>query len=220
MTDTKIGAFFDFDETLLEVTTGRLGLKFMWENRLVSRSFILKVLVLNEFYKAHFISEETMSRSLLKFYKGKILAEFEQGAPGFYHEYIKSSLAPRIMERLRDHQAQGHVTVLISGSVRYLLKPVAEDLGFDHLLCTDLEETNGRLTGRPAGPPCIGDQKRVLALDLAERENLNLAASYAYGNHQADIPLLESVGCAFAVEPTQPLRAAAEKNGWPILTFR
>ena len=115
----------------------------------------------------------------------------------------------------------GHVLVLISGSIRYLLEPVAEDLGFHHLICTDLEVgSDGLLTGKTKGPLCLDSTKRVLAKKLAKRANINLLSSYAYGNHHSDLPLLELIGHPYAVEPTEPLRNVALKKNWPVLTYR
>ena len=50
--------------------------------------------------------------------------------------------------------------------------------------------------------------------------NIDLASSYAYGNHQSDLPLLELIGNPYVVEPTEPLRRVALANKWPILTYR
>ena len=60
-----------------------------------------------------------------------------------------------------------------------------------NLLCTDLEVgANGLLTGKPKGPLCLDTTKRHLATELAQRTGIDLERSYAYGNHQADLPLL------------------------------
>ena len=218
---SSIGAFFDFDETLLDTESSRLGFKYLWERRLVSRGFIAKVIIANFFYKRHWISDETIAAIMLKFYRGKRLEEFQQGAPEFYQEHLKPHLAPNILRRVEHHQQEGHVLVLISGSIRYLLEPVAEDLGFHYLLCTDLEVgSDGLLTGRAQGPLCLDSTKRVLAEKLAGDAKIDLASSYAYGNHQADLPLLESVGYPHVVEPTQPLKNIAMKKDWPVLTYR
>ena len=125
---SSIGAFFDFDETLLETESSRLGFKYLWERRLVSLGFIAKVLVANFFYKRHWISDETIAAIMLKFYRNKRLEEFQQGAAAFYQEHLKPHLAPNLVDRVAQHHRSGHVLVLISGSIRYLLEPVAEDL--------------------------------------------------------------------------------------------
>jgi len=110
---------------------------------------------------------------------------------------------------------------LISGSVRYLLEPVIKDLEFDYLLCTDLEVgPDGLMTGNPKGLVCVGHNKKKLTLKLAENIGLDLANSFAYGNHHSDLPLLEIVGHPHVVEPTQILKKVARQRSWPILTYR
>ena len=221
MNPANIGAFFDFDETLLDIESSRLGIRYLWERRLVSFGFILKVLSANFFYKRHWLSDIKMAKILIKFYRKRRLEEFQQGAGAFYQEHLKSHLAPNIHARVKHHRRLGHQLILISGSVRYMLEPVAEDLGFDHLLCTDLEiGSDGLLTGRAQGPICLDGNKRILAERLARKANIDLSSSYAYGNHQSDIPLLELIGNPYVVEPTEPLRKIAVVHQWPILTYR
>jgi len=218
---SNIGAFFDFDETLLSVESSRLGFKYLWERRLVSAGFIVKVMVANYFYKRHWLSDDRIAAIMLKFYRHKRLEEFQQGAAAFYREHLKPHLAPNLLEKVEQHHQDGHVLVLISGSIRYLLEPVAEDLGFHHLLCTDLEVgSDGLLTGRAKGPLCLDGTKRILAEKLAKEAHIDLSASYAYGNHQSDLPLLHLVGNPSAVEPTEPLKKVALQNNWPVLTYR
>jgi len=215
------GAFFDFDRTLIDVESPRLGIRYLWERGLVTLPYILKVMAANVFYQRHLISDEAMARILIGFYRGKPFATFEAGAADYYREVIKPHLAPNILARVRGHQEQGHVLVLVSAGLRYLLEPVAEDIGFDHLICTDLEVgPDGILTGRTLGPICTDSHKRIHARKLADDLGMDLAGSSAYGNHQADIPLLELVGHPHAVEPTTELRKMAMERGWPILSFR
>jgi len=221
MSEKHIGAFFDFDKTLLETESAKLGLKYLWERRLLSLRFLLKVLVANFFYQRHLVSDELVARVILKLYRGRRLDEFVNGAPLFYEDHLKPLLAPNILLKVKEHQRNGHLLVLISGSIRYMLKPVVNDIGFDHLLCTDLEVGgDGLLTGRAKGPLCIDTTKRTLAIQLAQKQGIDLSRSYAYGNHQSDIPLLELVGNPFVVEPTTPLRKVALKRNWPVLGFR
>jgi HAD superfamily hydrolase (TIGR01490 family) len=217
----KVAAFFDFDETLLEVESSRLGIQWLWDRRLVPLAYILKILLAKCFYQQRLLSEDRMVRILLTFYRKKRLVDFQRGATDFYKEYLKPHLAPAIVARVQDHKTQGHVLVMISGSVRYMLEPVAEDLGFDHLLCTDLEvNSNGRLTGKPNGLVCVGQNKRKLTVVLADNIGLDLEKSYAYGNHPSDLPLLESVGHPCAVAPNRILKKIAQQRSWPILSYR
>jgi len=217
----RIAAFFDFDQTLLDVESSRLGFKYLWEQRLISLGFLAKVLVADFFYKRHWITDERIAAIMLKFYRMKRLEEFQEGATAFYQEQLKPHLAPNLLARVQQHKQEGHVLVLISGSIRYLLEPVVADLGFHYLLCTDLAiGPDGLLTGKAKGPLCLDSTKRVLAEKLAREQNIELASSFAYGNHQADLPLLESVGNPHVVEPTEPLKKVANRRHWPVLTYR
>jgi HAD superfamily hydrolase (TIGR01490 family) len=219
--NNHIAAFFDFDETLLEVESGRLGLQWLWDRRLVPWGYILKILGAYFLYQRRLLSDERMVKLMLSFYKKKRLADFQKGAANFYKDYLKPHLAPGILSRVHFHKEEGHLLVLISGSVRYLLEPVVKDLEFDHLLCTDLEvDKNGLMTGKPADLVCVDHNKKKLTLKLAQQLELDLEKSYAYGNHHSDLPLLETVGNPHVVKPTSTLEKIAHQRSWPVLGYR
>jgi len=218
---SRIAAFFDFDETLLDVESGRLGIQWLRDRHMIPFGYILKILAANFFYQRRLLSDERMVRLMLTFYRDKLLADFQKGAENFYKAYLKPHLAPGILSRVHLHKSQDHLLVLISGSVRYLLEPVVRDLEFDHLLCTDLEvRKNGRMTGKPQGPVCVGRNKKDLTLKLAQKLGLDLEGSYAYGNHHSDLPLLETVGNPHVVEPSTELAKVARQRSWPVLGYQ
>ncbi len=221
MKQLATAAFFDFDQTLLEVESGHMGIRMLREQGKLPTGYFIKVWLANVFYQWQWLSEAGMARVLLTYYRGRRLSEFETTAEAFYLTYLKPRLAPRIMARLEDHRRDGHLLVLISGSVRYMLEPVVSDLRFDHLFCTELEEgPDGLLTGRSRGPICVDRAKQDHVRQLAEEAGIDLAASFAYGNHPADLPMLEVVGHPHVVEPTPALARIAAKRGWPVLSFR
>ena len=45
------------------------------------------------------------------------------------------------------------------------------------------------------------------------------AECFAYSDSSTDIPMLATVGHAFAVNPDKELRRAAAAHGWPVLVF-
>ncbi len=221
MKQDRIAALFDFDKTLVEVESGKMGFKWLKDHRMLPLGFFLKVLIANVFYRVHLISEERMVKVLLSFYRSRRLADFEGDADEFYRIYLKPYLSPRMLARLKYHKKENHLLVLISGSLRYYLEPVVKNLGFDHLVCTDLEVgEDGLLTGRSKGPVCVGENKKRLIMKLIGEAGIDMRKSYAYGNHQADIPLLEMVGNPCAVEPTTPLKLVARQRSWPILSYK
>ena len=221
MTSMATAAFFDFDQTLLEVESSAMGIRMLRERKMLPVGYLLKVWLANILYQRHCLSEAGMARVLLTFYRGRRLEEFEATAEVFYQTYLQPRLAPRMLAVLEDHRQAEHRLVLISGSVRYMLNPVVRDLGFERLFCTDLEAgADGLLTGRARGPICVDHVKQDCVHQFAVEENVDLAASFAYGNHPADLPMLEAVGHPRVVEPSRSLARMAAKRGWPVLSFR
>lgn len=217
---SNIAAFFDFDETLVRVNSSKIGFKWLYEHGMLSKFFILKVMIAVFLNRRNIISEKRMADIMISFYKNKKLADFKTGAHEFYFDYLKPHLAPRVIDKLEFHKKKGHILVIVSGSIRYYLEPAAKDLGIQHLVCTDLEEnSHGLLTGKAIGQVCIGNYKKELTLKLVDKLNIDLENSYAYGDNQADIPLLKLVGNPVVVEPTPTLKKVAQKNNWPILKY-
>jgi len=215
---SNIAAFFDFDETLVSVNSSKIGFKWLYAHGMLSKIFILKVMIAVLLNRKNIISEKRMADIMISFYKNKKLTDFKTGANEFYFDYLKPHLAPRVIDKLEFHKKKGHILVIVSGSIRYYLEPAAKDLGIQHLVCTDLEEnSHGLLTGKAIGQVCIGNYKKELTLKLVDELNIDLENSYAYGDNQADIPLLKMVGNPVVVEPTPTLKKVAQKNNWPIL---
>jgi phosphatidylglycerophosphatase C len=104
------------------------------------------------------------------------------------------------MARLAWHRAAGHCCVMVSASPDIYLERAAELLGFDGLVCTQMEVDvsvpglGEALTGRMKTPNCYGQQKVIrLQAWLAERYSATALACmtlYAYGDTSGDKPML------------------------------
>jgi HAD superfamily hydrolase (TIGR01490 family) len=129
------------------------------------------------------------------------------------------SLRPDVAEVLRQHQAQGHQVVLVSGAFEEPLACVGERLGVQHVVGTRLELNRGRYTGRAAKPSCFGDDKVALLTELLARSGLevDLSQSFSYGDSIFDVPVLELVGNPVAVYADNELWNYASQRGWRIL---
>ncbi len=93
--------------------------------------------------------------------------------------------------RLLRHRELGHRVVLVSASLEPYLGPLGALLGADGVVCTQLEVgSDGRATGRLAGPNCRGPEKQRRLLAWLEREGLAGAELWAYGDSAGDRELL------------------------------
>jgi 1-acyl-sn-glycerol-3-phosphate acyltransferase len=109
--------------------------------------------------------------------------------------------------------------VLASSATPYQAAPLAHDLGFRHLLTSRVEVVKGVITGNLTGPVLWGEGKAQAVRELAQREGIDLAASYGYANGDEDVPFLETVGRPRPLNPQDGLRRVAMRRGWPIARF-
>lgn len=136
---------------------------------------------------------------------------------------------PEALQRMEWHTRQGHPIVLVSGTLEPLAKAVACVLQ-SHLECggivakicvcaTKLEGANGRWTGKIVGDAMFGEGKARAVKMLAEKMQVDLAQSWAYGDGANDRWLLEAVGKPVAVNPSRRLLRIAKKRDWPVLQW-
>lgn len=137
-----------------------------------------------------------------------------------YEDYLKSRVIPRAKEQLDALRCQGFEIVFVTGSLDFMVRPLAVALGVDHVISARLRTSNGRFTGELAGDPVGGAEKARRVCDFAREHGLDLATCHAYGDSIADVPMLEAVGMPHVVRPDGKLRRLATKRTWPILEWR
>ena len=112
-----------------------------------------------------------------------------QGRANWLLPELQAQLKPEALQRLRWHQQRGDRVLLCSASPRLLLQPLADWLGVE-LLCTELEQEQGKWKPRLASPNCDGPEKvRRLTEHLGPLEGLS---SEAYGDSRGDKELLHA----------------------------
>lgn len=97
-----------------------------------------------------------------------------------------------VAARMRWHQEQGHVVILVSASLGSYLHPLGDLLEVDAVLCTELEEVDGILTGKLEGKNCRGEEKASRIQKWCEGAGIDVEdLAYAYGDSSGDVQMLE-----------------------------
>jgi phosphoserine phosphatase len=92
-------------------------------------------------------------------------------------------------------------------------------LTFDGAVGSVAEVVDGHYTGRPGGPFTYREGKAQAIRELAEREGIDLSASWAYSDSESDLPMLRAVGHPVVVNPDAELGRVAREEGWEVLRF-
>ena len=208
----KTAAIFDVDGTLVRGVTERLFFLYLLRHRRLNPVQALDYLLR--------LAAQPHSRFHHKRYlKGMDVEETVSWGRSCYQKVILTRLRPRGLACVRAHQEDGRKIVLLTGSLKFLMEPLQEDLGADWLIATELARQSRYFTGDILGGHPRGEMKRLLLKELARSQGLDLSRSYAYGDHVEDFFFLSSVGWPVAVNPSQPLRRLARERRWPIEYF-
>ena len=122
-------------------------------------------------------------------------------------------LYPQMLERAYAHQDAGLPVYILTAASQEMADLLARVLSFDGGLGSRSEIVDGRYTGRPAGPFNYREGKVLSMREVAERDAIDLAASYAYSDSESDLPMLRAVRYAVVVNPDAVLRRIALRGG-------
>ena len=209
-------AFFDMDRTLLCVDSGMSWTRFLYKRGELPASMVAKAIYWSTLYKLAVLDMESVFARLARTLEGDLEAEMIAKCEIWYRDHVAPNVAPAARVAVEHHRQLGHTVVLATGSTIYAARPVAKGVAIDHVLASELEvDAGGAFTGR-ASAYCFGAHKVVLAKAWAEREGIDLDASYFYSDSYNDLPMLSAVGTAIAVNPDARLGRHARRKGWAI----
>ena len=216
-----IGAFFDFDGTLIH---GFSAVDFYLDR--IRRGKVGPVEGLQTIALAlrGITTEEDFERFVgvgLGTFKGRPEEEILAVGDRVFRGTIASRVFPEAWQLVEAHQRMGHTVVLASSATRFQIQPAADVLGIRHVLYTPLGiDDDGNLTGKPGGKTLWRAGKAAAVREFAEEFGISLEDSYGYSNGDEDIPFLQQVGHPAATTSEPHLRAHAVEHGWPVLDFR
>ncbi len=157
-------------------------------------------------------------RSIYREYAGARLADLDAIADAELTDHVLSRLAPAAVRRIREHRAAGHRTVLITGAIRPLTRPL--DPLFDHIEAAELAvDERGVCTGFLESSPLVGESRAAWMRSWSAENGIDLTASFGYADSHSDLPLLAAVGNPVAVRPDVSLYRHARKGRWPIVDW-
>lgn len=215
---SSIVAFFDVDETLINVKSMADFLAFYWQWSGEDPSRFARARDEHLGRQAAGTSRAQLNRAFYRNFRGAAEEELHRaGRDWFAAEQARGDLFhPPAVEALWAHRRAGHHIALVSGSFLPCLAPVADVLHADTVLCTAPVVREGVLTGE-VGPPVIGPRKAELARRTMGERRADPAGCHAYGDDSSDADLLRAVGRPVVVGEDPVLNACALREGWATL---
>jgi HAD superfamily hydrolase (TIGR01490 family) len=216
-------AFFDLDKTIIAKSSVLAFGRPLYREGLISRSAIARSMYAQIVYMLVGADEAKMEKvreSMLRLTKGWD----QQHVAEIVRETLEATIQPIIyaeaLDLIREHNAAGRRTVIISSSPFEVVAPLAEYLGVDDAIATRARiDDEGRYTGELEFY-AYGPHKADAIREMAVKEGIDLARSYAYSDSITDLPMLELVGNPVAVNPDRELTRVAREREWETMWFQ
>ena len=215
----QIGAFFDFDGTVISGYSVTAFLKEQIRRGHLSPRELVELMSAMASFGLGDVGFSAMMVAASQFLRGIREDSYANFGEELFESHIARLIYPESRALVRAHLKKGHTVAIISSATPYQVRPAARELGVEHVLCTELEVKDGVFTGAVIQPTCFGPGKVTAAESLSERFGADLDQSFFYSDSYDDIQLLERVGNPRPLNPNQRLLAVAEQKGWPVRKF-
>jgi len=217
-------ALFDLDHTLLTLDSDEAWVEFLIEEGVLDKAAFERA---NHELVTRYRAGEATSVEFTHFYLSTLVGRDTSTLDAWHATYLERKIRPAISPFARallaKHRADGHLLVMTTATGRFIVAPIARELGFEHFIATEPEMHEGRYTGKVAGTPNMREGK-VTRLEawLAERGLAleRFRQSWFYSDSVNDLPLLSRVTHPVAVNPDPPLAALAREKGWPQIDIK
>jgi putative phosphoserine phosphatase/1-acylglycerol-3-phosphate O-acyltransferase len=216
-TGPKVGAFFDFDGTLI---AGYSASAF-YEDRVrrfeLSAGELARSLLAGLEMAVRGADVSKLMSVAVANWAGHPEQEVRELFDRLFAKKIAGMVYPEAREIVKAHLRAGHTVALASSATLYQLAALAEDLEIDNVLCSEVELVRGLFTGYLQGDVLWGPAKARAVEQFATERQVDLKRSFAYANGDEDVPFLELVGSPRALNPASGLRRVAGERQWPTV---
>jgi HAD superfamily hydrolase (TIGR01490 family) len=215
-------AFFDLDKTIIAKSSTLAFGRSFYNGGLINRRAVLRTAYAQFVYLAGGADHDQMERMrqfLSSMATGWDVEQVKEIVAETLHELIDPLIYSEAAALIAEHKAAGRDVVIVSTSGSEVVEPIAEMLGADLAVGTRMAvDDEGRYSGEIEFY-AYAENKAKAVLELAAERGYDLSRSFAYSDSATDIPMLEAVGHAYAVNPDRTLRKEALTREWPVLVF-
>lgn len=222
MSTQKRFAVFDIDGTLVRWQLYHALVDNLVKAKLIDESIFSDVKQARMEWKkrAHVEAydqyEDVLVQTFLKELPNITPEQFTLAAQETFEEY-KDQVYTFTRELVKFLKTQGYTVLAISGSQKEIVSMIAEHYGFDDCVGSELEQKNGKFTGKAISP--FGKKDQILK-SLIKKHKLGLQGSVAVGDSESDIAMLKMVEQPIVFNPTSGLFKTAKDNNWRIVIER
>ena len=213
---------FDLDKTLIGGDATILWTEFLYETGVVTDPIYREInRKMVERYHAGTLDIAAWLKEAVPAYASLDAEARDQLVDRFVDEKIAPLVYPEGVKRIQAAKAEGRLTVIISASNAFFVKPLAAKLfDVDIALGCDLVMKDGRVTPILEGAPTFKEGKITRLREALSARGLTLEETVFFTDSRNDLPLALATGDCEVVNPDPTLKATALEKGWRIHTWK
>jgi HAD superfamily hydrolase (TIGR01490 family) len=218
----RTAAFFDLDKTIIAKSSVLAFGKPFYREGLLSKRAIVRSAYAQVVYMLVGADEKKMEQvrvAMLQMISGWNRDHVATIVREALDEIVTPIIYAEALDLIDVHHAAGRTVVIVSSSPEEVVRPLGDFLGVDDVIATRTAvDADGNYTGELQFYG-YGPHKADAMRELAARDGIDLAESYAYSDSITDEPMLRTVGHPVAVNPDRDLARVARAEGWRIEHF-
>ena len=212
-------AIFDLDNTILNGDSDYSWIKFMIDSGQVDNDEYTKK---NEyFYDQYYqgnLDYDAWAEFALSTFKDKTPEQLKELLTEFVNSIIEPMINIYALRLLHKHSHDNDFMLLASATNSIIVQPIAERLGFKHIIATDVEIIDGKYTGKMKGESALGKGKLNKVKQWMNKNGFNnFDNTTFYSDSINDLPLLLEVSNPIGVNPDEQLRDVCWEANWEII---
>jgi HAD superfamily hydrolase (TIGR01490 family) len=211
--------FFDMDHTLIDNDCDVSWKEFLIETGRAQESQRAEIERFYADYERNELDEQAFIAFQLAEFAGQDPKAMRRLAEQHFEVKVRSTIYPKARNWLSEIIARGNAVHLLTATNKVVAGPVAEHLGIQDVIATELEMEFGRYTGRLSDTYCCGAGKLERLERRCAQLGIELEDIYYYGDSTSDLVVLAAVGHPVPTNPMPALRQEATQRGWNILDF-
>ncbi len=210
-------SIFDLDHTLLKVNVSyRFGI-YLYRKKVLPMLTMLYLLLFYCCHQLRLISTTYLyQQASSHLFTGKSYKKITSLVHSYLEDEWNQLPNPSVVSKLREAQARGDYTVILSSSPSFLVKNIANRFDVHAWGATEYSVLNNDTLGEVT-TTMHGKDKAIYVEKLIQQLGVSKKNITAYTDSHLDLPFLEAVGHPVGVNPDRRLRKVCEENQWQVI---